>query len=236
MLWDNLRPEVRQRLTAHRQMIEDVARRHGVDPNFVLATISAESSGRADAVGDSGRAGGLYQVQKAFTRDYGMTDPAQRFDPVASTHGVVPRIGEMLRKSGGDWAKATALYMRGMGGGAAINRRIDAGEAPELVFGNDVVGLARYREAQRLQRKYAGAAPQAAVRAAPSPATPPAALQGTAQSPMVADFTGGGGFIPLPQSTPVRRVPGMGAAPNRAAENQRDLDNIFAMFGIDRLV
>ena len=232
MLWDNLRPEVRQRLSPYREVIDNAARRNGVDPNVLYATIASESSGRANAVGDGGRAAGLWQVQRPYTRDWGMTDPAQRFDPVASTNAIVPVIGKILRRRGGDWGLMTAQYMRG----PEHANRLQAGEAPEKVFAGDPVGLARYNQAKRLQGKYGGSVnPTPAPAPAPVPAAQPAAAP--APLPWIAPpATGsGGGFVPLPAATVPARLPGMGAAPH-APRRDDGVDDVMRMFGLDRLV
>lgn len=234
MLWDNLRPEVRQRLTPYRATIEAAAARAGIQPDFVYATIAAESSGLAGATGDGGRAGGLYQVQHAFVRDYGMTDPAQRYDPVASTNAVVPKIAGMLRAGGGDWGAATAQYMRGI----RHSQRLRAGESPEAVFAGDRVGLARYRQAVALQQKYGGVLGQSAVQppaAGPAPMPMPAqelAAPPTALPPPVRSHVP---FAMTPQPAPApapRGLPGFGAP--RAQDT--GVDDVMRMFGLDRLV
>ena len=264
MLWDNLRPEVRQRLTPYRQVIEDAARRNGVPPDLLYAKIAAESSGLANAVGDGGRAGGLWQVQKAFTRDYGMTDPAQRFDPVVSTNAVVPKIAEMFRRRGGDWGLVTAQYMRGK----LAATRLQNGEPPEKVFAGDAVGLARYQQAVKLQRKYGGAGATStssrppseemfagdadalaryqqsmkqkrsdAVASSAPPATTqavPAAPPDAGLPPFIPTIAPGAPLTPLPPAQPVARVGGMGGA---APKPQADgVDDVMRLFGLDRLV
>lgn len=236
MLWDNLRPEVRQRLTPYRQVIEDAARRNGVPPDLLYAKIAAESSGLANAIGDGGRAGGLWQVQKAFTRDYGMTDPAQRFDPVVSTNAVVPKIAEMFRHRGGDWGLVTAQYMRGK----LAATRLQNGEPPEKVFAGDAVGLARYQQAVRLQQKYGGAgATSMPPPAGAGPTQPPSPSPSPSPSvaglpPFIPTIAPGAPFTPLPPAQPVARVAGMGgAAPKPQADG---VDDVMRLFGLDRLV
>src|SRR5688500_5373195 len=61
-----------------RALATEAARRHGVDPELVLAMVSAESAFRPDAVSRKG-AQGLMQLMPATARELGVADS---FDPL----------------------------------------------------------------------------------------------------------------------------------------------------------
>ena len=232
-LWDNLRPEVRTRLAPHRELIDTVARKHGLDPQAAYMLISAESSGQADAVGDGGKARGLYQVQTPYLRDYGMTADV-RLDPRASTEAVLPVWSRYIREEGGDWGRATARYMRGQG--SAAYKALKAGKSPEEAFGADAVGLSRYRQAKSIQARYGGAAtaPQAAdTNTAPAPAPKPAATS-TGTSVRPATTGAGGAFNPMvPAQAPQVQPGSMG---RHREQPLPDVSSVYRMFGIDKLL
>lgn len=230
-LWDNLRPEVRTRLAPHREMIDAVARKHGIDPQAAYMLISAESSGQADAVGDGGNARGLYQVQTPYLRDYGMSADV-RHDPRASTEAVLPVWARYIREEGGDWGRATTRYMRGMG--STAYKALKAGKSPEEAFGTDTVGLNRYRQAKSIQARYAGAGGAQQAVPAGSVAAPRPAATGAGVG-LQAPITGAGGeFNPMaPAAAPEVRMVSMGG---HRAQALPDVSAVYRMFGIDRPV
>ena len=156
------RPEVRQRLLPYRQAIDAAAAQHGVPTDLVYGTISSESSGKADAVGDGGAARGLWQVQTPFLQSWMGSGPDVRHDPVQSSQRIMPAFRRNLDAADGDWGLATVRYMRGAG--SPEFKRIKAGEDPNKVLAGLGWVLARYNSMREIQgrRGALSAAPGAA--------------------------------------------------------------------------
>lgn len=83
---------------------------HGVDPNFLLAQVQAESSGNPSAVNPNTATGqpsvGVSQFQPATAAQYGVNTS----DPNSSINGQAHYMGDLLKQFGGDYAKAAAAY------------------------------------------------------------------------------------------------------------------------------
>ena len=101
------------------QRIADAHGRHilmstagsGVSPALVLAVISVESAGRADAVSSAGAAG-LMQLMPATAERFGVTD---RTDPAQNIRGGVAYLDWLLDRFGNDPLLALAGYNAGEG-------------------------------------------------------------------------------------------------------------------------
>jgi soluble lytic murein transglycosylase-like protein len=87
------------------------ARRHGLDPNLVLAVVSVESGFQADAVSHKG-AQGLMQLMPATARDLGVADA---LDPAQNLDGGTRYLRMLVAQYGGDLGKALAAYNAGPG-------------------------------------------------------------------------------------------------------------------------
>lgn len=87
------------------------ARRHGLDPELVLAVVGVESAFRPEAVSPKG-ARGLMQLMPATAASLGVEDA---FDPEENLDGGVRHLGTLLSLYGGDLERALAAYNAGEG-------------------------------------------------------------------------------------------------------------------------
>jgi soluble lytic murein transglycosylase-like protein len=87
------------------------ARRHGLDPNLVLAVVAVESGFQPDAVSHKG-AQGLMQLMPDTARELGVTDI---LDPAQNLDGGTRYLRMLIARYGGDVGKALAAYNAGPG-------------------------------------------------------------------------------------------------------------------------
>ncbi len=115
-------PDGSQVPTPRMQMMQDIARAHGTDilratvgtkvsPALVLAIISVESAGRADAVSSAGAAG-LMQLMPATAERFGVTD---RLVPAQSIMGGVAYLDFLMGEFQSDPILVIAGYNSGEG-------------------------------------------------------------------------------------------------------------------------
>lgn len=109
----------------------DIARRHGADPDLVMAVVAVESAFRPDAVSPKG-ALGMMQLMPATAADLGVEDP---LDPEQNLDGGVRHLQALLKRYKGDHRLALAAYNAGVG---AVERH---------------GGVPAYRETQGYVRK-----------------------------------------------------------------------------------
>ena len=100
-----------------RALAAAAARRHGLDPELVLAVVSVESGFRPQAVSPKG-AQGLMQLMPRTAGELGVTDA---FDPQQNLDGGVRHLGSLLSLYGGDVRRALAAYNAGQGAVARHN-------------------------------------------------------------------------------------------------------------------
>jgi soluble lytic murein transglycosylase-like protein len=87
------------------------ARRHGLDPELVVAVVSVESGFRPQAVSPKG-AQGLMQLMPKTAESLGVADA---FDPEQNLDGGVRHLGQLLTLYDGDVERALAAYNAGEG-------------------------------------------------------------------------------------------------------------------------
>jgi soluble lytic murein transglycosylase-like protein len=94
-----------------RVLVEQTARRHGLDPALVLAVVSVESAFRPEAVSPKG-AQGLMQLMPRTAASLGVEDA---FDPGQNVDAGVRHLEALVRQYGGDLTRALAAYNAGQG-------------------------------------------------------------------------------------------------------------------------
>jgi len=94
-----------------REVAAAAARRHGLDPELVMAVVSVESGFRPGAVSPKG-AQGLMQLMPKTAESLGVEDP---FDPAQNLDGGARHLGQLLTIYGGDLVRALAAYNAGEG-------------------------------------------------------------------------------------------------------------------------
>ena len=94
-----------------RDLAAAAARRHGLDPDLVMAVVSVESGFRPQAVSPKG-AQGLMQLMPKTASSLGVADA---FDPAQNLDGGARYLGQLLTLYGGDLARALAAYNAGEG-------------------------------------------------------------------------------------------------------------------------
>ncbi len=99
--------EIRQRWEP---VVAPIAQKYGLEPEFVLKVIEAESGGNPQAVSPKG-AIGLMQLMPATARALGVSDP---FDPVQNIEGGVRYLRHLIDRFG-DLRLALAAYNAGPG-------------------------------------------------------------------------------------------------------------------------
>jgi soluble lytic murein transglycosylase-like protein len=94
-----------------RALVVSTARRHGLDPELVLAVVSVESAFRPGAVSPRG-AQGLMQLMPSTAASLGVADA---FDPQQNLDGGMRHLGFLLSLYEGDIERALAAYNAGEG-------------------------------------------------------------------------------------------------------------------------
>lgn len=92
-----------------RRLAAETARRHGLDPDLVLAVVGVESAFRPDAVSPKG-ARGLMQLMPGTAAELGVRDA---FDPAENLDAGARHLGSLVSRYRGDVPKALAAYNAG---------------------------------------------------------------------------------------------------------------------------
>lgn len=98
-------------MTELRALAGAAARRHGLDPDLVLAVVQVESGFRPDAVSPKG-ALGLMQLMPGTASALGVSDP---LDPGQNLDGGARHLGALVDRYDGDLTRALAAYNAGEG-------------------------------------------------------------------------------------------------------------------------
>jgi soluble lytic murein transglycosylase-like protein len=124
-----------------RELAIATARKHGLDPELVLAVVGVESAFQPEAVSPKG-AQGLMQLMPGTAESLGVEDA---FDPGQNLDGGVRHLGALLTLYDGDLSRALAAYNAGEG---AVARH---GGIPPFRETREYVRrvLERYRRAKR---------------------------------------------------------------------------------------
>lgn len=94
-----------------RALVEQAARRRGLDPALVLAVVSVESGFRPEAVSPKG-AQGLMQLMPRTAASLGVEDA---FDPEQNLDAGVRHLESLLKLYDGNLTRALAAYNAGQG-------------------------------------------------------------------------------------------------------------------------
>lgn len=92
-------------------IITATAKAQGVNPSLALAVANRESSLNPDAVGDGGKAIGMFQLHPGAATDTGTED---RSDPLQNIQGGVKYLKQLSDRYKGDVSKALMAYNGGM--------------------------------------------------------------------------------------------------------------------------
>lgn len=95
-------------------MVEQTAKRQGVELALVKAVISAESAYNAHAVSSAG-AVGLMQLMPATAADYGVGDAERLFDPAVNVETGIRHLKRLLAKYNNDYGRVIMAYNAGEG-------------------------------------------------------------------------------------------------------------------------
>jgi hypothetical protein len=103
-------PNVPTQVAQYSGVAASAGKNYGVDPNFLLAQINAESGGRTAAVSPAG-ATGVSQMMPSTAAQLKVNTS----DPTSSVQGQAQYMSTLLKQFGNDYSKAAAAYNWGPG-------------------------------------------------------------------------------------------------------------------------
>lgn len=171
-------PNINTRVAAYAGIAASAGKATGVDPNFLLAQVQAESAGDSTAVSPAG-AKGVSQFMPGTAAMYNV-DPT---NTTSSINGQAKYMADLLKQFGGDYRKAAAAYNWGP---ASMQNAV-------AKYGNDWLSHAP-TETQMYLKKIFGSLPAAANGAPSGPGMPPAPPQATDADFSAADSQKMGGL------------------------------------------
>lgn len=105
-------PQTEERPATYDEIISALAKKEGVPASLAVAVAKRESSLNPGAVGDGGKAIGLFQLHAGAAQDTGTTD---RNDPIQNITGGVKYLKQLSDRYQGDARKVLMAYNGGMG-------------------------------------------------------------------------------------------------------------------------
>jgi soluble lytic murein transglycosylase-like protein len=111
------------KLTLFHQVITDISKKYGVDPELVEAIISVESGFNTNAISVKG-ARGLMQLMPATAMRYGMKNTQELHIPAKNIDMGVRHLKDLLNLHNGQVSLAIASYNAGQGAVAKYGQRI----------------------------------------------------------------------------------------------------------------
>ncbi|MCS5736473.1 lytic transglycosylase domain-containing protein, partial [Herbiconiux daphne] len=95
-------------------LIQNAAKKYGVDPELIQSVIKVESGGNPTAASGTGPVG-LMQISEGLAKDYGY-NLKDRLDPAKNIDMGARYLAQNLKAFGGDTTKALLGYNQGTGG------------------------------------------------------------------------------------------------------------------------
>ena len=140
-------------------LVDDAAKKEGVDAKLVQAVIDRESASKPCAISPKG-AQGLMQLMPATATEFGVRDP---FDAKENVEAGTRLLKQLLTKYNGDVSLALSAYNAGS---ARVDREGGIPSIPETInYVNDILNKVPQAQSggQQPATQPAGAAPQPAT-------------------------------------------------------------------------
>lgn len=136
---EEIPPEIAAVIETYADYINEAATLYGVRVPLIIAVISHESNGDANAIGDGGRAIGLMQMHAPAASDVGVDWETLRGDPRGQILAGTHYLKLQLDRFGGDERQALIAYNQGAG---VASNSGDSRYAAGARYANAVLSLA----------------------------------------------------------------------------------------------